>query len=153
MQDHDVRQQRHEHIVTVIMARLSMSQERRSEALEEYLALAMPNMDDAVSSRLAGMIPPVMDDLYRKWAGMFAESLLERLPKDQLAYLTNGEDDNNAALALAYIMFMESERMEKQMTEDLREYGLSQTGEGEEASLAADFLQAKAAELAKGMKK
>jgi len=142
-----------DHIVTVILARVSMSQERRGEALREYLALSMPNMAEEVSERLVRMIPPVMDDLYRKWADMFAESLLERLPQNQLDYLTNGEPDNDAALALAYIMFMESERMEKQVAEDLRSYGISQSGDGEEASLAAAFLQAKTAELAKDMKK
>ena len=149
----DVRKSRREHIVTVVMDRLSMSPERRNEALQEYLALSMPNLDEHVSGRLVSMIPPLMDDLYRKWAEMFAESLLDRLPENQLSYLTNGEEDNDAALALAYMMFLESERMEKQTLEDLREYGVAQSDEGHEATLAAAFLRAKVAELSKNKEK
>lgn len=148
-----LRKSRREHIVNVVMDRLSMSPDRRNEALQEYLALSMPNLDEHVSGRLVSMIPPLMDDLYRKWAEMFAESLLDRLPENQLSYLTNGEADNDAALALAYMMFMESERMEKQTIEDLREYGISQSGEGDDATLAAAFLRAKAAELSKNMER
>ena len=49
----------------------------------------------------------------------FVDRLLETVPHVQIAELCDGSAENEAALALAYVMFLESARMEKQMAEDL----------------------------------
>ena len=41
----------------------------------------------------------------------------------QITLLSDGSEDNEAALALAYVMFLESARMERQMAEDLAAWG------------------------------
>ncbi len=142
---------RRKQIVAIILERLSSSDARRQEALDQYFAVSMPNMTDDVSAKVAALVPPLMHTLYEKWANMFADSLFANLPEDQLTYLTNGDKENEAALALAYIMFMESARMEDQSQKDLEAYGRAHTGDGEEAELAAGYIRAKIAMLAAEM--
>ncbi len=144
---------RRKQIVAIILERLSSSDDRRQEALDQYFAVSMPNMADDMSAKVAALVPPLMQALYEKWANMFADSLFANLPEEQLAYLTNGDKENEAALALAYIMFMESARMEEQSQKDLEAYGREHTGEGEEAELAAGYIRAKIAMLAAEMGK
>jgi hypothetical protein len=105
------------------------------------------------------MVPPLMPALYRRWIGMFVERLLETTPQEQLAVLCDGSRENDAALALVFVMFLESERMEKQMSEDLQALG-SQPGQGpaggmdaQMADLAASYLRARVAKLADKDKK
>ena len=114
------------HITAVLLGRLSHPDpdgERRGEALYDFLALSLPDMDEASLKSIAAKVPELPPALYRKWAGLFAERLLETIPQNQLEELCNGGEDNNATLALVYLMFMESERMEKQVAEDLAELG------------------------------
>lgn len=148
-----VQEARRRHIVGVILERLSSSDEKRREALDQYFAVSMPNMADDMSAKVAVLVPPLMDTLYAKWANMFVDSLFAKLPEEQLAYLANGEKENDAALSLAYIMFMESARMEEQSQKDLEAYGRDHTGDGAEAELAAGYIRAKIAMLAAEMGK
>ncbi len=143
-----VRKEQRKLIVGIILKRLSSSEDKRREALDQYFAVSMPNMADDMSAKVAALVPPLMDTLYEKWANMFVDSLFEKVPADQLAYLTNGDKENEAALSLAYIMFMESARMEEQSQKDLEAYGIEHSGEGEEAELAAGYIRAKIAMLA-----
>ncbi len=110
------------HIINTVLARLSRSPERRAEALKDFLALNLPLGEDA-AAELSNLIPQAPDTLYQKWAGLFADRLLETLPQDQLAELCDNSPDNSAALVLTYLMFMESARMERQIADDLRALG------------------------------
>jgi hypothetical protein len=65
--------------------------------------------------------------------------------------LCDGTDDNNAALVLAYIMFLESARMEKQIDEDLRQHGMGVSGADDLGDLAASYIRAQMARVAKGV--
>jgi len=134
----------------VLMARVSQDDNRRVEALREYLAVTQV-ADLNAADTLAMMVPPLMPALYRRWAGMFAERLFETARQDQLAVLCDGSEENGGALALAFVMFLESERMERQTAEDLRAFG----GGGKDdpradqlADLAASYLRARVANLA-----
>jgi len=138
------------HITTVLMTRVSQDDDRRVEALREYLAVTQV-ADLSAADTLAMMVPPLMPALYRRWIGMFAERLFETARQDQLTVLCDGSEENGGALALAFVMFLESERMERQTAEDLRAFG----GGGADdpradqlADLAASYLRARVANLA-----
>jgi hypothetical protein len=136
-----------EHIFQTVMARLDQDLERRREALTDYLALTMPNLDEKISDHLATMVPTVLPDLYAKWVSLFAARLLETVPRNQLEFLCDGSEENSAALILIYIMFLESERMEQQIEDDLKSYGLEHSGDQDMGGLVADFLRAKVDQL------
>lgn len=136
-----------EFIVRVVMEKVSQGREEREEALNEFFAVSMPNIDQQAATKVANLVPPLMDGLYTKWAGMFVDRLFETVPMTQLEYLADGETENKAALALAFIMFMESERMELQIAEDLSKYANEQSGEAM-GDLAAEYIRAKMTSLA-----
>lgn len=135
------------HITKTILARLDTDAERRKEALTEFMAVTMTAQTDGTADHLAELIPPIMNDLYAKWVSMFIDKVLETSQHDAVALLCDGTPDNDAALLLAYIMFLESERMEKQVEEDLRAYGAEQSGEVM-GDLAADYIRARMAAIA-----
>jgi len=141
------------HIASVIMARVDQDEARRAEALRDYLSVTQAAADSSAADTLSLMVPPLMPSLYRRWIGMFAARLFETATPEQLAVLCDGSQENGAALALAFVMFLESERMEKQMSEDLCAFGQAgpgQTGVDERmADLAAGYLRGRVAELAK----
>jgi hypothetical protein len=66
--------------------------------------------------------------------------------------LCDGSEENGAALALAFVMFLESERMEKQMSEDLCAFGQAAQGEAgvnaRMADIAASYIRSRVAVLA-----
>lgn len=136
-----------EHMKSVIMERLSREEESRQEALQEYFAVAMPAMEDAQAQCLSAMIPAVLPDLYEKWVGMFLDRITETVPADQLELLCDGSDESNASIVLVYIMFLESERMEKQIADDLAEYGKARSGDSDLGGVAADYIRAKMFQL------
>ena len=145
------------HITTVLLARVDQDEARRVEALRDYLAVTQVAVDLSAADTLAMMVPPLMPALYRRWIGMFAERLFETTTEEQLAILCDGSAENDAALALVFVMFLESERMERQMSEDLCAFGVGQGegAKGEEdpqqaqlADLAASYLRARVAKLA-----
>jgi len=143
------------HIEAVLMARVTQDEARRAEALRDYLCLTSAAGNPDQADTLAAMIPPVLPSLYRRWIHMFLARLSETVPREQTALLCDGTDESAAALSLAFLMFLESERMEKQMAADLAAFGASQStmaGLGENAQAAdaaAAFLRSRVAELAK----
>lgn len=108
-----------------LYARVQDAHQRRDEALRESLGALYPALGPDELQSLAGKIPPVMPELHRAWIALFVDRLFETAPREQLAVLCDNTPDNNAALALAYAMFLESERMETRMREDFAALGLS----------------------------
>jgi len=108
------------HIHSTVLKFVSRSDARRQEAIREYLLVMRPDLTPAATDLLAAKTPPLLPALYDKWIGMFIERLFETLPEEQLALVCDGQEDTNAALVLAYIMFLESARMEKQIEDDLK---------------------------------
>ncbi len=109
-------------IRSIVTARASTDPQRRSEALREFLGVTRPDLDGGTAMALAGNVPPLPPELHEKWADMFATRLLETVPADQVALLCDGSPENAASLTLAYLMFLESERMEKQVAADIEAY-------------------------------
>lgn len=143
------------HMTQVILARVSQNEARRAEALRDYLALTQAAPDLAAAETLSTMVPPLMPSLYRRWIGMFAARLFETANEEQLRVLCDGSEENGAALALIFVMFLESERMERQMSEDLCAFGQSAPGEpgapcvdAQLADIAANYIRARVAVLA-----
>ena len=131
------------HIFLVILDKFSNTEERRREALAEYFLVTMPNVSQEAADRLAVLIPDLMPELYSKWIGEFADRLFETVPDEQLQHLCDGTVENNAALSLVFLMFMESERMEKEVEEDLRAYALKHSGRDDMGDLVAAYLRGK----------
>jgi len=131
------------HIFLVILDKFSGNSERRQEALTEYFVVTMPNVPEDAAKRLAELIPNLMPDLYSKWIGEFAERLFETVSDEQLQHLCDGSVENNAALGLVFLMFMESERMERQTEEDLRRYAREHSGSDDMGDLVAAYLRGK----------
>ncbi|OIO05831.1 MAG: hypothetical protein AUJ49_00790 [Desulfovibrionaceae bacterium CG1_02_65_16] len=150
--DADLKSALRAHITIVLMARVCVDDARRTEALRDYLAVTQAVTDVGAADTLAMMVPPLMPSLYRRWIGMFAERLFETAPQAQLEILCDGSEENGGALALAFVMFLESARMEKQMAEDLKAFSGAAGGGGEQeaqlADLAASYLRARVVRLA-----
>lgn len=96
----------------------------RAEALTAFVGLARPDLGPEAAQVVAEVTPRLLPALTEKWVGMFVDRLFETVPVAQIEILCDGSEENEAALALAYVMFLESERMEKQMAEDLAAYDL-----------------------------
>ncbi|NCC23823.1 MAG: hypothetical protein EOM25_01290 [Deltaproteobacteria bacterium] len=137
MTDHEIRSK----IFLLVLDRFSRDESRRKESLLEYFSVTMPDLDRKTAEAVALAIPEIMPTLYGKWIDMFIERLHETVPRNQIELLCSGGEDNDAALLLTYIMFLESERMEKQMAEDLAEYGMRHSLGDEAGAAAAEFLR------------
>jgi hypothetical protein len=138
------------HIFSVILAKVEEQDEsRRAEALAEFMSIT--GTAGSAPETVAELIPPLMHDLYEKWITMFIDRLLETVDAANVELLCDGTDDNNAALVLAYIMFLESARMEKQIDEDLRQHGMGVSGADDLGDLAASYIRAQMARVAKGV--
>ncbi|AGW13528.1 hypothetical protein [Megalodesulfovibrio gigas] len=124
-----------QHVVGVIRAAFSTDMDARTEALREFLSVVAPKTLDSPIERWCAVLPSCMPSLYEKWATMFAERMVETIPHDQLQYLCNGEQENDAALKLAFVMFMESARMEQQMPLDIAAVATQQCSPEEEVLL------------------
>lgn len=109
----------------------------RAEALVAFVGLARPDIGPEAAAILAEKTPRLLPQLTEKWVGMFVDRLFETVPQEQIALLCDGSEENEAALALAYVMFLESERMEKQMAADLAACDLPPGENG--CDLAADL--------------
>ncbi|WP_027178934.1 hypothetical protein [Maridesulfovibrio bastinii] len=145
MQEKQIR----EYIHSIVMEKCTHSEEARKDALKEFIAMTMPNLDENAINTVKDMIPPITA-LYDKWANMFIDRLLETIPEEQIQELCNGTPDNKSALILVYIMFMESERMEKQIAEDISEYASTQNDEA--GNLASEYIRAKLMQIAENQK-
>lgn len=109
-------------ITARILSRIASAGARRDEALRAVLGVAAPGVDDATMAELVAKTPELPSTLYEKWVDMFAHRLLETVPHDQLRELCRNTPESNASLQLVYAMFMESERMEKEVADDLSLY-------------------------------
>lgn len=144
------------HITALLLERASQDEARRKEALRDYLDVTQATADPAASEALAGMIPALMPALYAKWIGMFADRLLETVPLAQVEPLCDGSAENDAALTLAYVMFLESARMEQQIDADLAALGAGAAAQGQDpalADLAASYIRTRIGVLAEKAKK
>ncbi len=144
------------HITALLCERTAQDEARRKEALRDYLNVTQAAVDPAAADALAGMIPALLPGLYAKWIGMFADRLLATVPLAQLAPLCDGSAGNAAALTLAYVMFLESARMEQQIDADLAALGAGATDQGQNpalADMAASYIRARLGVLAETTKK
>lgn len=130
---------------------LSQDEASRREALADYLAVTntAPNTEEA--RNLAALVPPVLPELYDKWIGMFLDRLFETVPRPQIELLCDGSAENEAAAVLAYLMFLESARMEEQVQKDLEAYGLAHSGDADHGGLVAGYLRSRIVALAQQM--
>jgi len=141
------RKQIRAHIFATIITKVEEQDEsRRLEALNEFLAVT--GTAGNAAEQVASLIPPIMHELYEKWITMFIDRLLETVDVKNIELLCDGSDDNNGALVLAYVMFLESARMEKQIDEDLREHGMRATGRDDLGDVAANYIRAQMAKIA-----
>lgn len=134
-------QEIHTFITTRILLRLAHAGARREEALREILRVSHPMLDDAAIARLTAMVPELPSRMYEKWATLFADRLLETIPETQLAELCRNTEESNSALMLVYSMFMESERMEKVVAEDLESLSGDIPMDEEQTALIISLLQ------------
>lgn len=144
------------HITALLLERTSQDEARRKEALRDYLDVTQATTDHATSEALAGLIPALMPALYAKWIGMFADRLLATVPLTQIELVCDGSAENGAALTLAYVMFLESARMERQIDEDLAALGPRAAAAGQDqplADMAASYIRARLGILAEKTKK
>lgn len=134
------------HLHATVIKHVTANEDRRAEAMAEFFSVSLPNLQGEAIDRLAELVPPLMSELYEKWADMFVERLFETVPLEQIRHLCDGTEDNNATIVLVYLMFMESERMEKQMETDLAEYAAKNSDDQMGAAVAC-YVQAKIAQL------
>lgn len=148
------------HIIALLIERTTQDEARRKEALRDYLDVTQATTDPATSEALAGQIPALMPALYAKWIGLFVDRLLETVPLTQIELVCDGSAENAAALTLAYVMFLESARMERQIDEDMAALGAGTAAEGQGqcqdpalADMAASYIRARIGVLAEKTKK
>jgi hypothetical protein len=128
-----------EQVRQVLLARVARTDQGREEAIREFVAVSRPDLGPEAAGIIAAKAPPLLPSLTEKWIGLFVDRLFETVPGEQIALLCDGSQDNEAALALAYVMFLESARMEKQMAADLAAAGLGPAADGsDDATLVAD---------------
>ena len=108
------------HMHKVIHAKVSLSDDLRREAIIEYFSATSPGVSPEVAELVAAKAKPLLPNLYNKWISLFLDRLFETVPFEQIKLLCDSSPENNAALVLAYLMFLESERMEKQIEADLK---------------------------------
>ncbi len=115
------------HIVATVLERFDRASPSRQDALQEFMSVTLPSIDNRAAQQLSGMVPTIPDAIYEKWATMFAQRMQETVPQAQLLLLCDGTQENNATLCLVYLMFMESARMEQEIAQDLYALGLEST--------------------------
>lgn len=109
-------------ITARILSRIAGAGARRDEALRAVLGVAAPGVDENTMAELVARTPELPAALYEKWVGMFADRLVTTIPPEQLQDLCLNTPESNASLQLVYAMFMESERMEREVAADLALY-------------------------------
>ncbi|OEU66683.1 MAG: hypothetical protein BA863_16730 [Desulfovibrio sp. S3730MH75] len=139
-----------EYIHAIIMEKCTHNESARQDAIGEFITLTMPNIDEKATNNIKSMIPTIAE-LYDKWAVMFIDRLLETVPRNQIEELCSDTVENDSALVLIYIMFMESERMEKQVADDISEYAPTQ--DDEQGNIASDYIRAKLSQIAADQEK
>lgn len=135
------------HLARVILTRLSDTQGRRQEALGEFMGVTLPSVDEKAADKVASLVPEIPKAIYEKWVSMFVDRLFETVPLEQLAELCNDTEENNATISLVYVMFMESQRMEQQVAQDLAQLGMELAQQDDVGNTLADYLRAKLANM------
>lgn len=139
-------------IIELVLEQIDRDADRRAEAVAEYVELTA-GFEPEKARQVAGMVPPIQSDLYARWVDMFADRLLETVPEEQIEHLADGTEENKAALVLVYLMFLESERMEKQVEKDLTEYGRKHSNDPDLGQAAASCIRSNMARTAEKAKK
>ena len=137
MTDQEIRR----YIEEVVTGKFSEQQEIRTEAVKEVLNLAIGDIDEKALENFAAFVPAIPLTIYQKWAEMFSAKLLETVQKNQLLELCKDTEENRATLALVYIMFMESERMEKVVSSDLQKLGMELANPEDCATMLGTWLK------------
>ncbi|MBG0778141.1 MAG: hypothetical protein H0S85_17080 [Desulfovibrionaceae bacterium] len=132
-----------EHLTATVRKQVSGDEARRREAIFEYLAVTLPDIAPGVGEAVAAMVPRIPDEVYEGWAAQFANRLLETVPREQVEELCDGTCENNAAIVLTYIMFMESERMERKVEEDIARYCQAAPDDSETGELVRAYLRSR----------
>ncbi|OBQ45817.1 hypothetical protein [Halodesulfovibrio spirochaetisodalis] len=130
-----------EHLIASVMTRIDNSLSSRSEALREFMDVTLPNIEKDASAEISQHIPTLPPEVYKKWAEMFADRMLQTVKTDQLADMCDNTEESNATIALVYLMFMESERMEKQIAQDLAALGVQESSSDEVGNFLGDYLR------------
>ncbi len=135
--------QKKEYIVSTIVARFGQQSNERQNAISELLDVTLPQLDKAAIAGIAAMVPALPASLYTKWAEMFAQRLIETVSARQIDDMCNGTQEGLATLSLVFVMFMESEKMEKLVAEDLAALGANASNADNPTSLLATWLKYK----------
>jgi hypothetical protein len=122
---------RRDRVRDLLLARVARADGGRQEALRDFVGVTRPDLGQDAAEIIAAKAPPVPEELTQKWIGIFVDRLFETVPPAQIEILCDGSPDNEAALVMAYVLFLESERMERQMAEDLAALGASRTAAGD----------------------
>lgn len=115
----------HTTVISKIMQKFDKNSLSRTEALRDVLLLQDQSVENA--SHLAETIPELPLALQCKWATLFADRLFATVSREQIEDLCLPDKQNEAALTMVFVLFLESERMEKQMEADItvwREQGV-----------------------------
>jgi len=136
-------------IFLTLLAKFPSDPSQRHEALRDYFLVTLPGMTVEMASQLASLVPSIMPKLYERWISLFAERLFATIPEPQLQVFLSGGQENDAALALVFLMFLESARMEEQMEKDLREYAAAHAHDPDMGNAVAAYLRAKVEDLAR----
>ena len=130
-------------IIATILERFSAQKEHRQAALRDVLGITVTHVDERALEHFASQVPELPEELYGKWATLFCERLMETIPGTQLVDLCAGTVESEATLALVYVMFMESERMEKIVAADLQALGVSLSSPDDDSTLLGAWLKAR----------
>ncbi len=130
-----------DHLIATVMRRIDDSIDSRAEALREFMDVTLPNIEKDASAEISQYIPTLPDTIYKNWAEMFADRMLQTVKTDQLADMCDNTEESNATIALVYLMFMESERMEQQIANDLSELGVTAGNTDEVGNFLGDYLR------------
>lgn len=122
----------------LLLSRVAKADEGREEAIRDFVGVTRPDLGQDAAEIIAAKAPPVPLELTEKWIDLFVDRLFEMVPIDQIGLLCDGSPGNEAALVLAYVMFLESERMERQMAEDLAALDAARISQGDAATAAID---------------
>lgn len=107
------------HITRVLLTMVLQSQDSRASDLNEYLDVVLPQGDNMEMAQIVSQAPSLISTLHAKWIDMFIERLQETASPQHVELLCDNTSGNNAALLLAYTMFLESERMEQIVEQDI----------------------------------
>jgi len=132
------------HIHKVLYRRTLLSQANRQEAIREVLGALRPDLAPEKAACVAEAVPALLPGMHRKWIGLFVDRLFETAALPQLEILCDSSEENSAALALAYVMFLESARMEKVIAQDMK--AIEELG-GQEMADAVASLCAKLSQI------